>query len=153
MNYSTAIFLVNDTVRAVLVTYETDAPNGPPTAPREMFKTLDHSIRVDDLVIVPTTTRHMMTVCKVVEVDVEVDFDNPKKVDWIVDKIDRDDFADILAKEETAVQAIKSAEARKKREELAKNLLADMDSEAASRLRAMTGGDAPALNAPPEPAA
>ena len=83
MNHSTAIFLINNDVRAIAVTYEKidlakdttkmmkyqaaylsggRLPDG-----AVVFKTMDTAIKVDDFVIVPTDTRHGMTVCKVVE--------------------------------------------------------------------------------------
>lgn len=148
MNYTTAIFLVNRDVRAVLVTYEADEVGKPPTAPRELFKTFDQSIAVDDLVVVPTATRHLMTVVKVVEVDVEVDFDSNKEAKWIICKTDSDGYNHVLKLEASAVQAIKSAEVRKRREELADKLLADMDPDAAARLKALSAGDAVAIEAP-----
>jgi len=148
MNYTTAIFLVNRDVRAVLVTYEADEVGKPPTAPRELFKTFDQSIAVDDLVVVPTATRHLMTVVKVVEVDVEVDFDSNKEAKLIICKTDRSDYDRLLKLEAAAIQAIKSAEVRKRREELAEKLLADMDPDAAARLKALSAGDAVAIEAP-----
>lgn len=67
MNYTTAVFLINKNVRAVMCNYEPDAEHK-----TTMFKTLDTAIRVGDFVIVPTKTRHGMTVSKIVEVDVDV---------------------------------------------------------------------------------
>lgn len=120
MNYSTVVFLINKNTRAMLCTYETgDA------APKTMFKTFDPDIKVGDLVVVPTNTRHNMTVCKVVEADVDVDFDSPVKIDWIVSTIDKAAYDQLLAQEEQAIQKIRSAEVRKKREALAASVLAD----------------------------
>ena len=61
MNYSTAIFLISDEVRAINVTYERDGD-----AKRTLFKTFSKTIKIDDYVVVETNTRHHMTVCKVV---------------------------------------------------------------------------------------
>lgn len=120
MNYSTAIFLINKDVRAILVNYE-------PNLPEKlcMFKTLDKTIKKDDFVVVPTHTRHGMTVSKVMEVDVDVDFDNQTLVDWIVTKVDRSQYEVTLSQEGDALAVIKSAEKTKKRNELAAALLAD----------------------------
>lgn len=90
MNYTTAIFLISDQARAVNVTYESDDD-----APRTMFKTLDPNIKVDDFVTVPTDTRHHMTVCKVVEVDVEPDLETSKEMKWIVGVVGTADFDQI----------------------------------------------------------
>ncbi len=120
MNYTTAIFLINPNTRAVLCNYEPDAPDK-----RVMFKTLNADIAVGDFVIVPTKTRHGMTVSKVVAVDVDVDFDSPALVDWIVEKIDTASHATLVAQEDQAIKVIRSAEQTKKRTELAAALLAD----------------------------
>jgi len=131
MNYSnesTAVFLINDAVRAVMCTYEDDTPVPPGTRVKNatMFKTLDPDIEVDDLVVVPTTTRHKFTVVKVVEVDVDVDFNNPTKIDWIVQRVDTSDHEKLLASEKTALRAIRSAEQRREREKLKEALMADL---------------------------
>lgn len=122
MNYTRAIFLISDDVRAVMVTYE-DTEN----APRTMYKTFDQSIKVDDYVVVPTDTRHKMTVCKVVEVDVDPDIESGSKLEWLVGTVDRASFVDIKRQEDEAIDKIKSAEKRRKREELRKALLADVE--------------------------
>lgn len=120
MNYSTAVFLINKNVRAVLATYEAED-----TAKRTVFKTLDETLTVGDYVVVPTDTRHKMTVCKIVETDVDVDFDAPAQVLWIIGKIDRAGYDGVLAQEAKAITAIKSAELRKKRDDLRSTMFAD----------------------------
>lgn len=120
MNYSLAIFLISDAARAVMVTYE-DGDK----ADRTMFKTLDPEITTDDYVVVQTETRHHMTVCKVVETDVEPDFDSSRECKWIIGKVQKADFDDLKRQEDEAIQKIRSAEKRKKREELREALLAD----------------------------
>ena len=120
MNYTTAIFLINKDVRAILVNYEPHAPDRV-----TMFKTLDKTIKKDHYVIVPTHTRHNMTVSKVIEVDVDVDFDNAAPVEWIVARVDRHQYEVTLSQEGDAIAVIKSAEKTKKRNELAAALLAD----------------------------
>lgn len=121
MNYTTAVFLINNAVRAVICTYEAEDK-----APRTMFKTLDKTIHVGDLVVVPTNTRHNMTVCKVVETDVDVDFDNQACVQWIVGKVDATQYQITVAQEADAITAIKSAEKTKKRNELRDAMMADV---------------------------
>lgn len=123
MNYSTAIFLISDKARAVMVSYETD-DNGKP-ASTTLFKTLNQEIKKGDYVVVETDTRHHMTVCRVEDVDVEPDFDSAKEVKWIIGTVSRADFDDLKAQEEDAITRIKKAEKRKKREELRASLLAD----------------------------
>ncbi len=118
MNYSTAVFLINDSVRAIAVDYE-------PTGKRTIFKTLDADIKVDDFVVVPTGTRHGMTVVRVVEVDSDVDYDAPQPVEWVVQRVDRSEYDQTVAQEAEAIKAVKSAEVRKKREDLAAAMLKD----------------------------
>lgn len=124
MNYSTAVFLINDNAKAVKVTYEVDAPNSP--AKRTVFKTFDASLKDGDFVIVPTDTRHKLTVAKVVEVDVDINFDANTQIEWLVGKVDLKAFEEVLAQEAEAITQIKSAELRKKREELAEALIKDV---------------------------
>lgn len=123
MNYSTAVFLINQDVRAVNAAYEVDAAGKPTNV--NLFKTFDKTIKVGDLVVVPTNTRVGMTVCRVTEVDVDFDIDQTKEITWIIDVVDQADHQRTLDLEQQAIAAIKSAELRKKREDLAKNLLAD----------------------------
>lgn len=124
MNYSTAIFLVNKDVRAVAVSYEC-GPDGKGVAPFVVFKTMDRALRAGDMVVIPTDTRHRLTVGRVEELDVEIDFDSTTQLRWLVDRVDQAGYSAILAQEGDAIQAIKSAEARSKRDELARKLLAD----------------------------
>ena len=120
MNYSTAIFLISDQARACMTDYHNKEGEK-----LEMVKTLDPTIKVDDYVIVQTHTRHNMTVVKVVEVDVEPDFDNREQMRWIIGKVDLADFEDLKKQEAEAIDRIKHAEKQKKRRELRETLLAD----------------------------
>lgn len=123
MNLSTAVFLINDTARAILAIYEKDEKDR--KAPRTMFKTFDPTIKVDDYIVVPSGTRHGITTVKVVEVDVEVDFDSSTKVDWVIGKVEMADYEQIKAQEEAALEAIRSAEKAKKKRELREALFLD----------------------------
>jgi pantothenate kinase len=120
MNYTTAIFLINKNVRAILCNYEPDAPDK-----KVIFKTLDATIREGDFVVVPTKTRHGMTVSKVVETDVDIDFDSATPTAWVVSRIDQSAYEATIAQEADAITVIKSAEKTKKRNELAAALLVD----------------------------
>lgn len=128
-NYSTAVFLLNNKVRAVLGIYKPDPLNAPVSAPLEkrvMFKTLDPDIKKDDIVLVPSATRHNITTFKITDVDVDVDLESPTKVEWIVGVVDRTDYDQVLAMEASAINAIKSAQTTKKRKELRETLMADV---------------------------
>lgn len=148
-NPSTAVFLINDNVRAIMATYE-DGDN----APRTMFKTLDPTIDEDDIVIVPSTTRHKFTTCKVVEVDVDVDFSSPVQVQWIVGKVDLRDHQEILRMEKEALRTIRSAEIRREKEKLKEALLADLNGSTKDMSIAMLAdarADAGETEQPPSP--
>lgn len=128
LNHSTAIFLMNKEVRAILCIYEVDTKgkNGEDIlAPRHMFKTMDQSIRVGDLVVVPTMAKHNASINKVVEVDVEVDFESSTVVPWIIDVVDKSLFNENSKKEAVAIEAIKSGQKRRKQDELRDMLMKD----------------------------
>lgn len=145
MNYTRAIFLINDNVRCALCTYESEDEVKNPK--QEEFKTFDQNLKVDDYVVVPTTTRHKMTVVKVVgfKSNLDVDLKASQNMDWIIGRVDKADFANITTQEEAAIQAIKSAQKKKERDELREAMLADTS---ALKTLAITGyGDAPAIEA------
>jgi hypothetical protein len=123
VNYSTAVFLFKQNVRAVLAIYESDADKANP--PRTMFKTFDKTLAIGEFVIVPTSTRHGMTVVRIVDVDVEVDFDSAAVVNWIIGRVDRTDYDKTVAMEAQAIKQIRDAEAKKKRDALRDSLLAN----------------------------
>lgn len=124
MNYSTAVFLINpEAVRAMRCAYEVGSREKP--AQGYIFKTFDKTLKVDDYVVVPTDTRHGMTVVKIAEVDVDFDIDTEVSMKWIIGPVDTSAYAHTLEMEEIAIAKIKSAEMRKKREDLAEKLFAD----------------------------
>ena len=92
MHDSNRIFLASDTVRAVKAIFEVDT-NNQPTAKREFFKTFNKLIKVGDLVNVETSTRHGVSVVKVVEVDVDIDVESNEQTRWIIGAIDNDRFS------------------------------------------------------------
>lgn len=138
MNYSTAVFLINKNVRCMMATYEIDREDTA-TAKRTPFKTLDPGIGKGDLVIVPTGTRHGMTVVRVVESDVDVDFENMTPMAWIVQRVERGPYDVIVRDEERAINTIRSAEKRKKADELRAALI--IDQEAVKQLAISSAGN------------
>jgi hypothetical protein len=122
-NPSIAVFLINKDVRGILCSYEQDA-SGKPTGTLYLFKTFDQTLKKGDYVVVPTATRHGMTVCRVEEVDVEPDFDSSIDYKWVVDKVDRALYEHTLQQEADAISQIKKAEKRAARDELRKKLYA-----------------------------
>lgn len=138
MNFSTAIFLINKHARAIKANYDPEARDSRKAV--AIFKTLDPDIKVDDYIVVPTGTRHGFTVVKVSEVDIDLDLDIGEQIDWVVHKVDKAEFDTRLEQEAKAVKTIRSAEIRKKREDLAKAVLADsMDEIKALPISAMNG--------------
>lgn len=121
MNYTTAVMLFNNDIRPIAVSYETDG-KGNGVKPFTIFKTFDADIKAGDYVVVPTETRHGMTVCRVEGVDVEIDFDDKTPVNWIVGKISKEAYAQALDKETKLIEYMKKAENRKKREDIKKNV-------------------------------
>lgn len=148
MNYSTAIFLINENVRAVMCAYENKE-----NAPKTMFKTVDPDIKEGDFVIVQSSTRHGMTVVKVVDTDPEIepDFDSNEELKWIVGTIDLEDFEELKKMEDDAIVAIKKAEKRKKRDDLRKTLMADYEETIKELPIAGAGGETASLTAPTPP--
>lgn len=130
MNYSTAVFLINRDMRAVICEYEPSDPiynKSTGANNRVIFKTLDKFIKKDDYVVVQTNTRHGMTVVKVIETDVSIDFDSPNEVKWVVCKVDKTQHEKILADEAQAVEAIKRAEFNKRRQTLLNDVATDQE--------------------------
>lgn len=118
MNYSTAVMLFNAEIRAVKVSYEPNFPNG-----GAIFKTLDPDIVVGDYVTIPTNTRHNMTVARVEDVDVEIDFDDSTQIGWVVSRVPVSEYEGILKDEQQWIAEMKKAQNRKKKEDIKKNMV------------------------------
>lgn len=116
MNYSTAVMLINPSIRAVKGQYE---ENGSP----ETFKTIDQDLQIGEMAVVESGTRWNMTTVKISEVDVDVDFDSSKKMGWVVGKVNTDDHEKLKTMEDAAIELIKKGELRKRREDIKKNTL------------------------------
>lgn len=117
MRPSLIIFVLNETVRAVKVAYGDGKPS-------YLFKTMDPTIKVDDLVLIQTETRWGFTVGKVVEVDVEPDLDGALDLKWVVQKFDTEAFDKLLAVELEAIDAVNAAEKTRKKKELRESMFA-----------------------------
>jgi hypothetical protein len=115
MDSSKIVFLINDQVRLIKVNYEPNDKPAPGEVRSYQFKTLDQTIRVDDLVIVETGTRHGLTVCKVTEVDLDVDFNDGISLKWAFARVDTEEIDRIRASEAEAITAAKRAELKKQR--------------------------------------
>lgn len=117
---SKIIFLLNEEVRGVAAIYD---ENQTPT----VFKTMDQSIKVDDLLVVESGTRFGFTTVKVKAVDVDVDLKSDAPILWVIGKVDLSPYNVLLEQEAVAIAAVQSAEKRKQREELRKALFDDKD--------------------------
>lgn len=140
---SKKIFLINDDVRAMYGVYE---PNGK----KELFKTFDMDIRVGDICVVPTTTRYNVTTIKVVEADVEFDFENSETAHWIIHRVDPDHFKGLVKREQDALATIRQAELRKQRETL-RNAIFENQADVLKTIDlAKVGSGLPAPETPPK---
>ena len=136
MNYSTAILLINPSCRAVKAIYQSDPTDETrPRAKRELFKTFDHSIKVGDIAMVPSTTRHMVTTVKVTDVDVEWDVHTCEEVKWVIGVIDQGEYISLKSQEEAAINQIKESEKTFERNELKKKMFAHMSEEQIASLQ------------------
>lgn len=124
MHNSRKVFLLEDDKepRCILAAYETGE-----TAHTTEFKTFDQSIKVDDYILVPSGTRHRMTVCKVHSIDVEPTLDTDEKIDWVVGTIDQSNYQDTIEQEQVFIDAVKSAEKAALKKKLREDFLANVD--------------------------
>ena len=144
MNDSLTIFLYLDDVRAVRCQFDPDVKG----EEFRVFKTVDHTLKVDDYVIVETGTRHGMTVVRVKEVDYDPDLDSTKIVRWVIGKVDRRAFDRALVREQELVSEAKAAQRRKKKAELQDALNGDVEQLKALALQVSDSTVSP----PPDPA-
>lgn len=117
MHDSNRIFLASDTVRAVKGIFETDV-NNQPTAKREYFKTFSASLKVGDLVNVETSTRHGVSVIRIVEVDVDIDVESDEQTRWIIGKVETAEYEKFKTMEADMVSEMKKAELKAKRDDM-----------------------------------
>lgn len=128
-NYSNAIFLLHDKARMMIGIFDLDKSEGEPTAKREPFKTFDPTIKVGDLVVVETGSRHKASVIKIVQADAAPNFSSEEQTRWIICKVDLPQYQKLQAMETDAIDAVKKAELRKERNELKKAMFADYSEE------------------------
>lgn len=126
MNYTTAIFLINKNARGIQCVFDpTGNDEADAVKQRYLFKTLDPSIKKGDLVVVPAGSRDggkTYNVVKVVETDVDPDYDSSINYKWIIDVVNTKNYFLILAQEEEAIVEIKKAEVLRRRKDLTRDL-------------------------------
>lgn len=122
MHDSRKVFLLDPEPQCIKAVYEPHEG-----ASQTEFKTFDENIKVDDYVIVPSGTRHNMSVSRVVEVGVEPDLDTSTKMDWVIGIIESSTFENILEQEKVFIDAARSAEKKRRKKQLREDILADVD--------------------------
>lgn len=122
MNYSTAVMLFNQEIRAVRVSYDPHDKIGDKVK-SYLFKTLDPDLKVGDFVTIPTETRHNITVGKIEEVDSEVDFDSDIQIKWVISRVPIKEYESILSDEQQWIAEMKKAQNRKKKEDIKKSMI------------------------------
>lgn len=134
---SLLVFLLDDKVKAVRAVYEkVDEPIPAPTPAAYgedtktarklqgfLFKTLDDTLFVGQLVVVPTDTRHGFTVVKIVEIDAEPDMRTDKEVKWVVGPVDVAEYHRVREGEQSILAKVAKQKLRKEREALRETLL------------------------------
>lgn len=86
------------------------------------FKTLDPGIKKGDMVVIPTDTRWGLTVGRVEDVDLTVNFTSSETMRWIAGTFDKAAYDNILAREKELVGTVASAQQEAARTELADQL-------------------------------
>ena len=135
MNYNTIAFVLNSNLKAVRATYQDgETP--------ELFKTFDDTLDVDDLILVETNTRHNMTVCKVTEIDCEIDLEMTKPIRWAVQKVDATLLSTLKSAEDDSIKGVRKIELEKKRASLQSALTEDAGQLAALPLSSIKSASA-----------
>lgn len=116
------VFIINPEARAIAVVYKNE--HGDTETPT-IFKTLDQSIKKDDLVVIPTKTRVGFTVAAVKAVDVDFDLESNEPIAWIAGAFDPSDYNTTLKQEIEGVAKVRRMEIDKKRAELATAIAGD----------------------------
>lgn len=123
-NSSTVLFLVNDDLKAVRVSYEESN-----RSVETIKKTFLPDLKVGDYVLVETETRWGATVCRVSALDVEVDFNSSAKIGWVFAKIDMAELDTLKEEERRALSIITEARKREAKANLRKTILAQCGDE------------------------
>lgn len=148
MNYTTAVFLINPALRALKVSYLPRPDKNDEFADFtesafdkkhvKTYKTLDPNIKEGDFVVVPTETRHGMTVGKVIEVDVPVDYDSPIEMKWVIDRVNHKKYEKIVTDEAEYIKKMRMSEEEAKKKELRDKMQAFSDGQLSAMAIAST---------------
>lgn len=136
MNYSTAVMLINQSIRAVQGQYEQNGSYA-------VFKTIDQNLKVDDFAVVESGTRWGITTVKITAADVDVDFDSSTQIGWVLHKVDMAQHEEIKKMEADAIEMLRKGELRKRRQDIRSNTLDAMSAGEIDKLDiAKLGGNA-----------
>ena len=95
LNKSLAVFLVDDSVRAIKVAFGS-------AGKYYTYKTANKTIKVDDKVLVKTTRGFQVVTVKAVDIEDTLDFEDTSiEYSWIVQKLDFTNYEAVLEKEKT----------------------------------------------------
>ena len=149
MNNSTIVLAISDKVMCIRAEYTPHDKKAMPAAPAsqpytqpvgmmshtdftdttiaegDVFKTMDATLRVGDIIAVQASTRHGITVCRVTEVDVEIDLDTPTEIKWVISRINTEAFMAVLSMEAEAIKAVQRSEKQARREKIKKQIIGD----------------------------
>lgn len=114
-NYSTMAFLASEEVRAIscVFTEEPGRLKGVGTPKHYTYKTLDKSIKIDDLVVVECSgpsNYFGYCVVKVVEVDIDPPLTGNTIYKWIIGLVDLEEHKKTLTTEKTIIKEIRKLE-------------------------------------------
>ncbi len=125
-NPTLAAFLLDDGPRCISVSYDRSVDRAGKDIPvdTKSFKTFDTTIAKGDLVVIPTDTRWGFTVGRVEEVDVRVNFSSSEQMRWVLNRVNREGYADILAQEDILIGKVAQAQEARAKRELADELKA-----------------------------
>ena len=129
-NPSIAVFLMEGSqARAIAVNFDpADKHN------RELFKTFDQSIKVDDVVLFPTASRVGFSTGIVVETDVDFDLNTTKEVRWLAGVVDTKAHARLVEQDKELGSMIRKSELRRKRTEMREAVMGQLSADEEERM-------------------
>lgn len=127
MNYSTAVLLVSEQVKAIGVKFGTSG--GSLSGKEYVYKTTE-DVELGDLVLVQTDDNiYSYKVVEVTNLDPEVPFEGDRKIKWIVQKVDLTLRETNEEREAEVVEKVMQANKKSKREQLRDMLMASVSDE------------------------
>lgn len=127
MHESRKVFLLEGErePRCILICYSPEEEDY--TSQYKEVKTFDTDIQVGDYVAIPSQSRYNLAVVKVMEVDVEPDLSSKKSIDWVVGRIDDEDYEKTIEDEKVFIDSVRSAEKQALKSKLREDFLANVD--------------------------